>query len=220
MSLNKAKLEELESTTIVERKLRHCAELFESTDSYHTSSQLISYVVSRDPMNNSFQAVYEKTVLINTLYSTVVYDTIGMARHILRTNIDSKLESGDISVIGDIRAGHGIRTNRGKQKEIDFYSFATKYAAFHRPDVFPLYDDYVKKLLWQLNKIHKFTRRFTQTELRKYPFFKEVIDSLATLVNMEDCLYEELDHALWLYGKYIDKQGRLDKALSEVIRNG
>ena len=180
-------------------------------------AQLIAGVVKRYPNNDTFELVYEKTVLINSLYATVIYDTLGMANHIVSRSIDAKLKCADLSVIGDLRAGHGIRAKLGAKKEIDYYSFSTKYAAFHRPDVFPLFDNYVMRLLSQFNKSYDFTEKFSYEALRDYERFKKTVDKFSEFVKMESFLYEKFDHALWLYGKYIFNPLTLDDTIKERI---
>lgn len=216
-----AERESMPNTKIPVSQIRHqlqfCSHLFDTTESFDLPARLIAGVVKRFPRNDSFEPVYEKTVLINTLYSTVVYDTLNMAKHIVSRNIDLKLMSADLSVIGDMRAGHGIRSNRGLNKEIDFYSFSTKYAAFHRPDVFPLFDNYVMRLLSQFNKSYEFTEKFSYEALRDYERFKKTVDKFSEFVNMESFLYEKFDHALWLYGKYIFNPLTLDDTIKERI---
>ncbi|MCH7878001.1 MAG: hypothetical protein IH914_01630 [candidate division Zixibacteria bacterium] len=205
------------SVSQIRHRLQLCSHLFDTTESFDLPARMIAGVVKRCPKNDSFEGVYEKTVLINTLYSTVVYDTLNMAKHIVSRNIDLKLMSADLSVIGDMRAGHGIGSNRGLNKEIDFYSFSTKYAAFHRPDIFPMFDDYVMRLLSRFNKSHQFTGKFSQRELRDYVHFKKTVDDFSGFVRMESLGYEKFDHALWLFGKYEFNPFTLDKTIKERI---
>jgi hypothetical protein len=58
-------------------------------------------------------------VLLNALYQGGIINTYRMAEHIVEQRIDKKLQIRDITVIEDIRKGHGIRT-KGMSKDLDF----------------------------------------------------------------------------------------------------
>jgi hypothetical protein len=38
------------------------------------------------------------------------------------------------------------------KREINFYSFATKYCSHHKPEMYPIYDSYVDKMLGYFKK--------------------------------------------------------------------
>lgn len=105
--------------------------------------------------STNFEDVWLKVIVINYLYGAGVIDTFKMAQHIHRNSdsVDKKLSSGDHGLVDDIRQGHGIRRKNkktGKEgKEIDFYSFATKYCSEHKPSVFPIFDSKVRGMLFK-----------------------------------------------------------------------
>ena len=87
-------------------------------------------------------------------------------------------------------------------KELDrtFYSFATKYCSHHNPEVFPIYDNYVLRVLVHFKKIDHFSK-FTRNDLKNYIRFNEVLDEFAKFYELENYSKKELDRYLWLVGK-------------------
>jgi len=148
------------------------------------------------------------------LYRTQIYDVIGIAEHILTVNFDERLQQGDIGLVGAIRLGHGIG-NR------DLYSFATKYANWHRPTLFPIYDRLVKRILPRLNNRFHFSDPFTQADLHEYPVLVSTIDSLLTFCDLDVLNYKQLDQGLWLYAKFVYEREHdpLPEGIVQQIQN-
>lgn len=109
----------------------------------------LSYLFNETyPHNTNLKEINIKVSALNTLYSTHLRSyTFNVAKHIHSLAIDDRLKQGDITLVDDI-----IKTPRGEGKQFRCYSFATKYCSFHRPDIFPIYDSYVDKLLVHLQK--------------------------------------------------------------------
>ena len=188
--------------------LRHCADLFSRNEQFSLSDSVISAAIEKFEGNDNIQTVLPKVILINSFYSTQIYDTGKIARHILKTDADKRLTDGDLSLVDDIRRGHDIRTKK-TGNVIDFYSFATKYAALHEPTRFPIYDSLVMRLLTSLNKQFSFCLRFTQADLRNYQRYVSVIDALFEFTDLESLNYKRLDQGLWIYAKYRYEQSNL-----------
>ena len=166
-----------------------------------TSDEVIQHALHQFRTNDKMIDVCIKAVLINALYQTAILDIKRLAEHIVTKNIDSKLNTGDVSVVEDIRSGHGIKSSKGRHKEINFYSFATKYVHFHQPNSFPIYDNLVMRLLCEANKKMGFCEKFTQSKLKDYSFYKFVIDSLAQYLSIADWGYKKIDQGLWMYAR-------------------
>ena len=174
---------------------------------YHLSDIVISAAIARSPTNTSIEEVLTKVVLINSLYGTAIYDTLKIADHICRIDFDRKVQNSDLSIIGDIRAGHKILTKKNNQR--DLYSFATKYVSWHAPQSYPIYDSLVKKLLIDLNQRFGFLPPFKEKALVDYQLFKSAIDSVISISHLENLRYKKIDQALWIYAKYCYKQNEL-----------
>jgi len=200
-----------------------CSEKFYDIERYQITDQSVKMLFERWPENASEAQVLIKVVVLNSLYNTALYDVHAMAEHIVKQRVDPKFSRGDITVVGDIRKGHGI-SSRKTDRERDFYSFATKYCHWHVPSSYVMYDTNLDIVLRELNKLLGFCSRLSYERLRQYPTLKEAIDSLAVIVGLTSLDYKELDQALWVYGRYLknnlpdDIKAQLDtlaKAVSE-----
>ena len=197
--------------------LEECARLFEQE---YVLPDLVLDLVFRQRFasNTDKREIYIKVAVLNSLYGTNIYDLEAMAEHIDASAIDGKLHRGDVTVIEDIRRGHGIR-RRSMAEDLDFYVFATKYASFHQPARFPIIDSFVKRLLVNLDRclIPNINTEVTYDRLLEYSFFKNVVDDLIEHlgIDLSTFNYKKVDQGLWLYGKH--KYGKNDGRLSELL---
>jgi hypothetical protein len=95
------------------------------------------------PHNTDVGEVAVKLAALNGLYSTNILAVVQVATHIAGLCIDARLAEPaiDASLIEE------IATVSVKGKIRRNYSFATKYCAFHRPDLYPIYDSLVHNVL-------------------------------------------------------------------------
>lgn len=93
------------------------------------------------PENKEMSDILIKCSSLNNFYSTNIFKVHNVAKHFLNQNIDERLATGDLKLVMDLA---NIMING---KRFFFYSFATKYCSHHRPDIYPIYDRYVNKLL-------------------------------------------------------------------------
>lgn len=175
-------------------------------------------------LNDNLSSIIIKTSTLNDFYSTNIRRVYDVAKTILNTReVDKRLRDGDPSLVEDIRkvtfTQHG-RDKSGKivtkQKEVDNYSFATKFCSHHQPDKFPIYDSYVVKVLCSLRKMYPEVFNFKKADLRNYATYKEQLDKLRTHFGLETLTYKDLDRYLWQLGKryfspYVDAvNGKID----------
>ena len=194
-----------------------CSDCFGRIDRYRIADGVISLAIANYPNNDQLNQALTKVILINSLYGTSIYDTLRIARHIITLDCDQKFRDGDISVVDDIRTGHDITLENGNDR--DFYSFATKYASWHSPDHFPIFDNLVKRLLPFLNRDQHFHETFTQVALDNYDTYKAVIDSLMAHCGLENFGYKRFDQGLWVYAKYKYRGDELPDDILEEIEN-
>ena len=146
------------------------------------------------PGNTRIENVLLKASALNDFYSTHIFDTYTVAKHIQECNIDSDLESGEIGLVNKI----ALVTISGKKK--NFYSFASKYCSHHNPATYPIYDSYVVKMLMHFKKKDKFCR-FKKDDLKKYDDFLRVIKAFKTFYRLDDFSLRKIDICLWMAGK-------------------
>jgi len=158
------------------------------------ADRTLTFLFRTYPQNTDKTRVLLKVATLNALYSTQIYDVITVAKHIVASSIDTRLGSGDLGVvdlIARVTFRARIRTN---------YSFATKYCSWHRPDIFPICDDYVRKRLVAYKKAHRFAR-FSADALTDYPEFVKVLKAFQEAFKLQDIPLRDVDKFLWLEGK-------------------
>lgn len=141
------------------------------------------------PENKEIEDILIKAATLNDFYSTHVYNIFAVAKKMLTLNIDERLDVNDLSLVHDIADNYKC-----------FYSFATKYCSHHKPNVYPIYDSYVEKVLWHFKKRDDF-EDFKRTDLKDYPKFKSIYMSFAKFYGIDDYTVKELDRYLWQLGK-------------------
>jgi len=147
------------------------------------------------PYNNDINEILIKASVLNDFYSTNIYDTFSVAKHILSLNIDSSLNKETYTLVDEIAC---VKMRNGSIKR--FYSFASKYCSHHYPEMYPIYDSYVDKILRHFRKIDKFCK-FTNIELKNYVQYIDILNCFKTFYDIEEYTLKEIDKYLWQLGK-------------------
>lgn len=175
--------------------IRRYLNVWETLERYILAEAALSRLFNElCPENADIESILLKTSALNDFYSTNIYDTYTVGKHILALDIDERLKWKDLRLVNDI----GRVSIKGKSKY--FYSFATKYCSHHEPDAFPIWDSFVDQMLRHYRKTDKF-EKFRNAELKDYPRFIEIIESLREFYGVTDFSLRELDIFLWLAGK-------------------
>lgn len=146
------------------------------------------------PDNTNIENILLKVSALNDFYSTNIFDTFSVSKHILNCNIDQDLNNGCKSLVNKI----ALVTIKGKTR--NFYSFSSKYCSHHKPEFYPIYDSYVEKMLMNFKKIDKFDS-FKKEDLKKYERFLEIIHKFKQYYNLGNFSLRQIDIYLWLAGK-------------------
>lgn len=146
------------------------------------------------PENFNIKHVLLKVSVLNDFYSTNIFDTFTVAKHILDNRIDTHLNNDNYGIVNTIAA----IPIKGKTR--NFYSFASKYCSHHKPEVFPIYDSFVDKMLLHYRTSDRFDE-FEQGDLKKYGQFIEIIKKFKQHYELEAFSLREIDIFLWLAGK-------------------
>ena len=153
------------------------------------------------PDNKSIENILLKTVALNDFYSTNIYNIFAVAEHIESLNhienkssIDERLNIGDMSLVDD------IKKVKIKDKEINFYSFASKYCSHHKPVYYPIYDRYVDAVLRYFRDRDKFYN-FQSKDLKEYCKFKNVVFEFIKFYNLNNYSFKQIDKYIWQLGK-------------------
>lgn len=172
-------------------------EKWQSLDNYVLQENALNKLFQLLPTNSDISDVLLKSATLNDFYSTNIFSIYPIAKHILTIpNFDEKLIKGDPILVDE------IKKITIKEKEKNFYSFATKYCSHHNPNAFPIYDSYVDKILVALNKKYHFAK-FKRAELKEYARFKEILSIFQKEFGLNEFSLKQLDVYLWLLGKDI-----------------
>ena len=144
------------------------------------------------PDNTKIEEVLIKVAVLNDFYSTNIFDTYSVARHIVGLNIDGSLANADVNIVEKIAQTPNKR----------FYSFASKYCSHHLPDEFPIYDNLVSKMLIRFKLQDKFST-FKSKDLKDYSAFKTTMNDFKQHYKLEEFSLKEIDRYLWVLAREI-----------------
>ncbi len=148
------------------------------------------------PTNDDVSHVLLKVVALNRLYSTQILAVLDVAIHIQQNSayIDAALASGSPEVVDKISQV----TIQGKTH--NFFSFATKYCNWHKPESYPIYDSRVDWYLWNLQNQSPFTSFFLRNSFENYSEFRDVMIAFRQKYGLEHFTFKDIDKFLWTYG--------------------
>jgi hypothetical protein len=144
--------------------------------------------------NDSLEHVLLKVTALNQFYSTNIFDTFTVAKHIIGLNIEPRLKAGDYALVNE------IASIKIKGKVYRFYSFSSKYCNHHLPETFPIYDSFVKQMLIRYSEMDKFNL-VSDDVLKDYGKFVSVIIAFREFYHLNQFSLREIDIFLWLAGK-------------------
>jgi hypothetical protein len=186
-----------------------CLQKWETLEKYTFQEASLGLLFQKFcPYNNDIIHVLLKVSALNDFYSTNIFDTHAVAKHIATTkNVDDRIAVGDHSLVNQIASV----TIGGKTR--NFYSFASKYCNHHRPEAFPIYDSYVEKMLLHFQTTDQFSK-FSKDALKQYVRFVEIVMLFRKHYFLEQFTLRQIDIFLWLAGK--DAFGRFNKLPKKV----
>jgi len=161
---------------------------------YKMQEESLNLLFNEWPENKELEQILLKVSALNDFYSTNIFDTYTVAKHILKCNIDKDLSAGNEALVNKIAPV----TINGKTR--NFYSFASKYCNHHKSESYPIYDYYVDKMLMHFKKKDKFDT-FINEDLKKYQSFVERIKNFQKYYDLSAFTLRDIDIYLWLAGK-------------------
>jgi len=177
-------------------EVKRYLETWDSNDGYCLPEKCLNKLFLKTyPLNSDVDEVLIKVSSLIKLYSLVIFDSVVVAKHIVGLNIDPALREGDLSIVDKIA---NVKMN-GKIKR-KFYSFATKYCSFHNPNIYPIYDSNVDKMLWYFRNQDKFDG-FEREDLKTYKLYRDIIFNFQKHYNLELFNLRQIDKYLFQAGK-------------------
>lgn len=155
----------------------------------------------KDLFRGDYEDILLVVVTLDRLFNTHVHDVYRMADHIYKRKdeILPAIEQGRPEAVGMIASGHEI--GRSGRKESVFYSFATKFCYFLNPNDYPIFDNYVEKMLKAYNRQFGFCVN-TWSDIRDYAVFKARVQAFAAYFGLH-FTFREIDKFLWYYGSQV-----------------
>lgn len=145
------------------------------------------------PRNVDVSDVLTKVVVLNSLYFTNILGVRQVAVAIAEAAVDTMLDQRNPEVLMTL-AAHEMG---GKTRH--HFSFATKYAHWHRPDDYPIYDSFVRQQLDAYRRRDRFAE-FTPGDLRTTRFVG-IMAQFRRFYGIEACSWRSIDKWLWRQGK-------------------
>ena len=209
-----------------------------SSIKYPSDENSISGLFNKLPDNNNIEEVLLKVRAVNSIDSTRIKDAYSVAEYIVSLKIDKKLKNEYLQLVEDIASVHPTSSGDG------YYSFASKYCARHKPNIYPMNDVHVRSMLWHFQKTDSSWRdefKFEKEHLTKpkyknksgesnkldeleyYIRFEKIIQNFIEHYKLKDKIKKislrEIDIYLWLSGKeYVVKDLKY-KAIQCLKRN-
>ena len=189
--------------------VQECLQKWETLEKYAFQEASLSLLFQKFcPHNSDIVRVLLKVSALNDFYSTNIFDTHAVAKHIAAMDADGRIAAGDPSLVNQIASV----TVGGKKR--NFYSFASKYCNHHNPEAFPIYDSYVEKMLLHFQARDKFFA-FNKALLKQYDRFVQVILAFRKHYALGPFTLRQVDIFLWLAGK--DAFGKFNKARKKGV---
>lgn len=147
------------------------------------------------PANDNASHVLLKVAALNSLYATRILAVLKLATHIAgqAPAIDAALAAGSREAVDAIARVSAV------DKDFTFYSFASKYCNWHRPNLYPIYDSRVDKYLWALKKQNLFQCEVFSghDDLHSYPQFCVVMAAFREQFGLGSFTFKQIDKFLW-----------------------
>lgn len=171
---------------------------WENTEGYPEQERALNKLFKElIPKNKELEDVLIKVCTLNDFYSTNIYKVLDVAKVIQELNIDKALETNIATpdLIDTLNAKVYEETGR------HIYSFASKYFSHHSPEIYPIYDSYVDKLLrYYRDEDHFYD--FANEDIQCYCGFFDVIQEFVKYYELMEFNVKDIDKMLWQMGQY------------------
>lgn len=175
---------------------------------YKIGEDALTDLFAKYPANTNEAQVLLKVLTLNELYGTqlplwdpkrpTVFD---VANCIPSLGLDQAFGKGSLDVVSAI----STKQFPGK-KQICRFAFATKYASWHKPNLYPIYDRNVYNYFVCLRKLHRADWDHFAEGIKLssndwgYPQFHGLMARFRTHYGLEQVSFKDLDKFLWIHG--------------------
>lgn len=162
---------------------------------YAVVERALAELFRQYPTNDDEAYVLLKVVALNRLYSAHILAVEDVARLIYeyRQEVDGALKADPPSPEAVDKIVELTILGTGRR----FWSFATKYCSWHRPESYPIWDSRVARYLRSLQG-SRFTRPDNWTHYRE---FVVLMNQFRDFYNLRSFTFKEIDKFLFLSGE-------------------
>lgn len=173
---------------------------------YRVVEGALGWLFAQYPSNDDLRHVLLKVVALSSLYGTRIFaysekipNLVDVALHIRNSaaEIGSALSVGAPEVVERIS-----RVSVAKKADRNFFSFATKFCSWHKPDLYPIWDANVQRYLRRLQRHSDFAGSFKiNAEHWEYREFRDAMVAFRDFYGISSFNFKDIDKFLWLYGE-------------------
>jgi len=176
---------------------------------YKVIEDALTDLFAKYPTNTNEAQVLLKVLTLNELYGAqlplwdpkrpTVFD---VANCIPTLGLDQAFEEGSLEIVNAIST-----TQVPGKTRINRFAFATKYASWHKPNLYPVYDHHVYNYFGCLRKLlradwDQFSEGFKLSSNDwGYPQFYGLMARFRTHYRLEHVSFKQLDKFLWIHGQ-------------------
>ena len=189
--------------------VRKACEQFDDDDENKIIELALTDLFARYPNNTCAAQVLLKVVTLNDLYSTQIPtrapdrpNVFDIADCIPKLNVDQAFKEKSLKIVNTIST-----TQFPGKRRINRFSFATKYASWHRQNIYPMWDRNVQNYLTCLRELYRvewdnFADGFKLSSNEwGYPEFHALIVRFRAHFRLAEVSFKDLDKFLWWHGR-------------------
>jgi hypothetical protein len=167
--------------------------LYDEDPSNKLGDEALKTLLEKFPKNTVVSQVLLKVLVLDRLYHTRILDIHleRFARHIAGLDIDSLLAQNSLHTVRKIYACPEL----GRA----YYSFATKFCSWHKPETYPIFDSYAVECLWVYRKQDHFAE-FRRQDLWYYEKFVAAVTAFRDFYKLDGLTFRQVDKFLWSSG--------------------
>jgi hypothetical protein len=183
--------------------------LYDEDASNQLGDKALKELLEQFPQNTVASQVLLKVLALDRLYHTRILEIHleRFARHVAGLDIDSLLAQNSLDAVK--------RIYRCPELGRDYYSFATKFCSWHRPETYPIFDSYAVECLWAYRKQDHFAK-FLRQDLWYYDRFVAAVTAFRDFYKLDGLTFRQIDKFLWISGYRILQAIEKKKEASEV----
>ena len=188
--------------------VRKACKEFDADEETKIAEAALIDLFGKYPTNTNEAHVLLKVVALYVFYSTRIPtraqdspNVFDIAGCIPKLNVDQGFEESSLKIVNAISI-----TQFPSKRRVARFSFATKYANWHRQDVYPMWDGRVQNYFTCLRKLHRsdwdrFSDGF-KLSLNDwgYPEFHGLMTRFRDHYGLRSFTFKEIDKFLWLHG--------------------